>query len=104
MNARQLLAFDQRSARVGEALWPCTITLAGEEYPANAPPPRVLGTEGQGGVDFAADLMIRLRKEVLPDPPAIEQEVRAHDRVWFIRDVRSAETDAVWVLRCELKN
>ena len=104
MNAAQLLAFDKRAAAVGEALWPCTVTLAGTDYPAHAPAPRVTRLEDQGGVEIVADLHVRIRKAVLETAPAIEQELTAHERTWWVREVRANDADACWVIRCEAKN
>ena len=104
MNAAQLLAFDQRAATTGEALWPCIVRIGGTDYAAQAPKPRIVTLDVQGATETVAELHIRLRKDLHPEEPEIEQVLRAHGRDWWVREVRANDTDAAWLIRCEAKN
>jgi hypothetical protein len=104
MNAARLLAFDERAAAAGEALWPCVVRIGGTDYAAQAPKPRVNVIDLQGSTETVAELHVRLRKINHPEEPEIEQVLRAHGRDWWIREVRANDADAAWLLRCEARN
>lgn len=105
MNAARLLAFDQRASAAGEALWPCEIRIAGgPPLPATAPKPPTNLLDVQGSTDLVATLVVRLRKDLHPAAPEIEQTLHAHGTDWWIREVRTNPADATWMIRCDAKN
>jgi hypothetical protein len=104
MDAEDLQAFGEDAALVGEALWPATVTIDGVDYPAEVPEPRARVLAGMGGDVLEAELVVRIRKSVLPDRPAKEKIIRYDGKRWAIREPTGNACDAVWTLRCESAN
>jgi len=103
MNAAALLAFDQRSAAVGEALWPAVVTLSGTDYPCAVIRPRQAVQLG----DYAEEpepvtLTVRIRKEILPTAPALHLILIWQGERWKIRSIGGHETtEATWSIACQ---
>jgi hypothetical protein len=103
MNAAALLAFDQRSAAVGEALWPGTVTISGTDYACTIIRPR----QAQQLGDYAEEpepvtLTVRIRKELLPTAPALHLILAWQEERWKIHSIAGQEsTEAVWRIACQ---
>ena len=103
MNAAALLAFDQRSAAVGEALWPAVITISGTDYACAVIRPRQAVLLG----DYAEEpepvtLTVRLRKDLLAAAPALHLILIWQGERWKIKSVAGQEsTEAVWRIACQ---
>lgn len=102
MEAADLLEFDELAAETGLALWPATITLGGVVVAAAVVPPR----QGSLLSDFSqdpqpAELVARVLKSMVPNPPAENAALVWNSAKWKIRSVSGGDGDANWTLRCE---
>jgi hypothetical protein len=104
MDAADLKAFDDDAALTGEALWPDEITISGQTYPARVVDPRLTGELMDGGEDYAAELVVRLRKSIHATRPALQTRLTRGGSKWRVRLVVSNDCDATWTLRCEPDN
>lgn len=105
MDADDLRAFDEDAAEAGEALWPAEVTIATVVYECEVTQPRSLGALVPGGEDLAADLVVRIRKSVLPTIPVSDSRLSYDGREWVIRTITGKNVaDARWTLRCEPMN
>lgn len=103
MNAAALLAFDQRAAAVGEALWPATVTISGTDYACSIIRPRQAMQLG----DYAEEpepvtLTVRIRKELLATAPALHLILTWEGQRWKIKSIAGQEsTEATWRIACQ---
>jgi len=113
MTSSQLLAFNQRSAATGVALWPAVVLIAGVEYDATLPQPR--GFSGEligGGEQVSGILTARVTKSQLVTAPAPYQDLKWKrpgaatwdTTTWWIEEVTGPPADAEWRITCSPKN
>lgn len=110
MDAAAIRAFSARSAAAGEALWRADVRLdGGEVFPAAITDPRSMPSLVPGGEIDQGELAVRIRKDVMPERPALQKKLewkRPGDAAWRvaawrISDVTGHDVDAVWLLKCE---
>ena len=112
MNSTALLAFTARTAAAGAALWPAVVRIAGVEYVATVPEPRILTGLISGTETGEGTLVARIAVAILADKPALNQELlwkRPADatwdtRAWWIDSAQRSPIDSEWVITCSLKN
>jgi hypothetical protein len=56
------------------------------------------------GEDYAAELVVRLRKSIHATRPALQTRLTRGGIKWRVRLVVSNDCDATWTLRCEPDN
>jgi hypothetical protein len=110
MNSEALRAFAAQSAEAGEALWEAAIRLdGGAAMVASITDPRGMPSMIPGGEIDQGELMVRVRKTILPERPELQRKLewkRPADTAWRatawrIAEVTGNECDAVWLLKCE---
>ena len=102
MNATNLRAFDERSAAVGYALWPITVTIDATDYAAAAPKPKPRATLMDGYESESITHTIRIRKSILVTAPARDTYLTWDSAQWKIRSIGGQDTaSAEWVLELE---
>ncbi len=104
MNADQVKAFGNRAAAVGEALWPGEVTIDGTSYAAEVPTPRSSFDVEEGREVQRGRLMVKIRKDVLPERPAENQPLTYGGEVWWIDSVREADLEDRWMIECSPRN
>lgn len=111
MNLAAIQAFSARAAAV--SLAPAIVLIAGTEYPATVPEPRVLGNLIDGGEEIAAaTLSARILLTDLATAPAVNQplqwkrpaEATWRTTTWLIDEIRRSPIDAEWLITCSPKN
>jgi hypothetical protein len=102
MDAASLRAFDERSALVGEGLWPSSVILAGLTYACTIVRPRqgiMLGPFAEE--DEPVQLTVRIRKTLLSSPPAPNTFLTWEGKRWKIASILGqASAEAKWSLVC----
>ena len=110
MNAAAIRSFAEKSAAAGEALWLASVSIAGADaIDASITDPRGMASLVPGGEIDQGELMVRIRKTLLPDRPALHlklqwkrpEEATYRVKVWQIEEVTSHDCDAVWLLKCQ---
>lgn len=110
MNSAALRAFAARSAAAGEALWLASARLdGGTPFAAAITDPRGMPSLVPGGEIDQGELAVRVRKDVLPERPALQRklewkrpdETAWRAKAWRIAEVTGNDCDAVWLLKCE---
>jgi hypothetical protein len=110
MDPAALLAFSAKSAAAGEALWQATVRLdGGTSIAAAITDPRGTPSLIPGGEIEQGELIVRVRKAVLPERPALQRplqwkrptETAWRPEKWRIAEVTGNECDAVWIIKCE---
>ena len=112
MDPADILAFSARSATLGAELWPAIVLIAGVEYAATVPAPRILQTLVAGGQIIEGALSARISQELLATAPAENQplswkrpgETSYRADLWWVDEVRSGPLDTEWHLLCSPKN
>lgn len=105
MNARGMRRFADQMARAGEALKPCLVKIGEVEYEAEARDLHVEAELEEGGEIEEGEMTVMIRKVVHPEKPAAEQALYHRGRRWWVKTVEGdEEMDAVWTLKCEVKN
>jgi hypothetical protein len=109
MNAAALLAFAEKSAATGEALWLASVSIAGAAaIDAAITDPRGVPSLIPGGEIDQGELTVRIRKTLLPEAPALQsklqwkrpEEADYREKIWQIQEVTGADCDAVWLIKC----
>lgn len=101
MDADDLAEFGQRAALVGETLWPSSVVIDGETYACTATDPRLQFDLVDGGeMATGEQIIVRIRKELLPVKPAESTKLLKGSQPWVIRSV-TGERGPVWVIRCD---
>jgi hypothetical protein len=104
MNAARLRAFSERTAQVGEALWPATVTIAAVDYAGERVTPAGRGQFMPGYESDTTECVIRIRKTLLATAPARDSFLTVSGTDWQIREIGGDNAcDACWVLKCEKK-
>ena len=105
MNPSALATFASRAAVVGEAIWPATVTIAGEDYPAECPRPAREKVGLEPGYEEVLDArVVRIRKTELATPPALNSYLTMDETEWQIRAISGENlTTATWTLSLEKK-
>jgi hypothetical protein len=104
MKAAAMRKFGELSARAGEALWPGIVTIAGKDYEATAVVQDLVSEYIAGGQVEDGELLVRLRKDLLAEKPALKTELLHGGKKWKVEKVEGEEeASAVWVLKCERK-
>jgi hypothetical protein len=110
MNAAAIKAFGEKSAAAGEGLWGASVRIdGGEPIDAAVTDPRGIPSLVPGGEIEQGELMVRVRKTLLPERPALHlklewkrpDETGWREKVWQIEEVTGNECDAVWLLKCQ---
>lgn len=109
MNASAVRAFAEKSAVAGEALWLALVSIAeADPIEAAITDPRGVPSLIPGGEIDQGELMVRIRKTLLPEAPPREsklqwkrpEETNYRTKVWQIDEVTGADCDAVWLVKC----
>lgn len=109
MNSASLLAFSAQSAAAGEALWAATIRInGGPELAAAITDPKGTPSLVSGGDIDAGELIVRVRKDILPTKPALQlklqwkrpTETAWRPQKWRITEATSNDCDATWLIKC----
>lgn len=105
MNASSLQKFSERAAQVGESLWPVTVRINGTDYPGECPrPPREKAGLDVGFGEQNDARVVRIRKTVLANPPALHSFVTMDNRKWQVRSIGGENSvNAAWSLHLEAK-
>lgn len=110
MNATDLRAFAAQSAAAGEALWLADTRIdGGTQFPSAITDPRGTPSLIPGGEIDQGELLVRVRKDILTERPALQKKLewkRPVETTWRVKQWRIAEVtgndcDAVWLIRCE---
>jgi len=110
MDPAALLAFSAQSAAAGEALWQASVRLdGGTPFAAAITEPRGTPSLISGGEIDQGELAVRIRKDVMPERPALQRklewkrpaETAWRVKAWRIAEVTGNECDAVWLVKCE---
>lgn len=104
MNADDVKAFGNRAAKVGEEIWPGEVEIDGTTYPAEVPAPRSTFDVVEGREVQVGRLVVKIRKDELPEKPAENQPLTYEGQVWWIDSVRVANLEDRWLLECTPKN
>ncbi len=111
MDLADIQAFSKRGAELGSTLWAATVLLAGEEYAATVPDPRV-SADLEVGQTFAGLLVVRISTTLIEEKPAADQalqwkrptEADWRSPKWWVDTVTKSPLDSEWVLSCSPKN
>ena len=112
MDIASLRAFTATAAAAGQSISPATVLLAGVEYSATVPTPRVTGVLGKGLTIDDGELVCRILLIDLPARPLENQplkwkrpdETEWNAIPWWVETVSRAEMDVEWKLVCRPKN
>ena len=110
MNKSSLDRFEVQSAATGENLWGATIQYLGAQYPAAiTDPARARWPLAHGGETEQADLVVRVRKAVMPSAPQRQTDLQwrrtptdSWSPIWNVETYE--DTDTIWIIRCSVKN
>jgi hypothetical protein len=112
LNQGAVEKFALRAAEVGAQLWPAIVEIAGAQYPATVPEPRLTEVLADGGGELVGELVARVAVAAMPNGAAVQQglkwkrpgetEWRA-DR-WWIVEVRRGPLETEWRVGCEGRN
>jgi hypothetical protein len=112
MDAASVVEFSSRASKVGAALWPAKVLIAGVEYPATIPEPRVAMGLITGGETAEGALTVRVDVAAMPVAPSLDQAIRWkrptesawNSIVWWITECRRSPIDNEWKILCIVKN
>ena len=112
LTAADFAAFSTSAAAAGQAMAGAVVRIAGTDYPATVPTPRLTNAQGVGGEVRDGALIARILIEDLPVPPAENQALQWkrpaaaswEPVTWFIRSVTRSPLDVEWHLQCEPMN
>jgi hypothetical protein len=112
MDAASVVEFSSRASKVGAALWPAKVLIAGVEYHATVPEPRVAMGLITGGETAEGVLTVRVDVVAMPVAPSLEQAIRWkrptesawNSIVWWITECRRSPIDNEWKISCIVKN
>lgn len=105
MNQAEVAAFAAMGSLVIEALHGGTVTIGGTEYPAAIGLVPLDGMLRGGGEVAEGELLVQIRKTVMPSRPAKGTEVLANGRRWVLgKEATGEAVEAVWTLRLEPRN
>ena len=104
MNANQVRAFGDRSAKVGVALWGGTIKMQGVDYAVAVVKAAARSELMEGYEENQVRQVVRLRKALHPTMPVRDGFAFYAGKSWQIREVTGEDPcDAEWVLALERK-
>lgn len=105
MNLADVAAFAAMGAVQIEQLHGGTVTISGTEYSAAIGLVPLEGMMRGGGEVMEGELLVQIRKTVMPQRPAKDTEVLANGRRWVMRKEATGEAvEAVWTLRLDPRN
>ena len=105
MNARALRKFKSQAAKAAEATWPGIVTIGGKDYDCTVSMQEVEHERVLGGTIETGELLVRVRKELLAEKPALRSIIEQGGRKWYVVRVEGEEeAEARWLIEANLKN
>ena len=101
MKASDVQAFAARGAAVAEGLNPGTVKIGETVYEATVGNPPMELQVDLGGDEVLGQLVVQVRKTLLPECPAARTAVEAHGRKWKVVSSYGHALAPVWTMRME---